>query len=151
MAKPGPKPRPTKLKLLLGEPNKDRINEDEPEPTPGAPPMPDSLDELGQVAWRSLVESLSDLDLISLVDAHLIELYAHAYSGYRRALEKEIQYGQVLISDGVAKRNPFMIEVHAHRKELLAMLSEFGLTPSARSRVVVPGKGTNDILEELLG
>ena len=146
----GRKPRPTKLKLMLGEPNKDRINDKEPEPTAGRPQMPDNLDGLAEAAWVSLVDSLEDMGLLTVADSHLLELYAHTYSGYREAVSKQKEYGQVLLQDGTAKRNPFMFEVHSHRNELLKILIEFGLTPSSRSRIVIPGKQTNDILDELL-
>ena len=147
----GRKPRPTKLKILSGEPNKSRINEHEPEAPEGQPVMPDGLDEVGRKAWHALCESLDALGILSTVDHHALELYCHSYSGYRDALAKAQQFGQILMIDGKPRRNPLMTEVHMHRAEIMRMQSEFGLPPSSRSRLVVPGAQKSlDILDELL-
>ena len=148
----GRKPKPTKLKIMSGEPNKNRINDQEPEAPPGRPVMPDGLDDVGRKAWDALCDSLDALGILSIVDHHALELYCHAYSGYRDAYDKSKQFGQILVIDGKPRRNPAMTEVHQHRAEIMRMQAEFGLTPSARSRLVVPGgaRKTLDILDELL-
>ena len=144
-------PKPTKLKILAGETNADRINRNEPEAPSGRPPAPDTLDKVGRRAWRALCEALEALGILSTVDAQALQIYCECYSGYREALEKVREFGMVLNIDGKPRRNPYMAEVHQHRAEIMRMQSEFGLTPSSRSRLVVPGADKPlDILDELL-
>ena len=153
----GRKPRPTKLKILAGEPNKDRINDNEPDAPEGRPVQPDGLDDIGKTAWAALCESLDALGILSTVDHHALEIYAHSYSGYRAALAYlDATNGQqirVWEENGKLqmRRNPIMTEIHTHRAELMKMQAEFGLTPSSRSRLTVPGaKPSFDVLDELL-
>ena len=147
----GRAPRPTKLKILQGEPNKDRINENEPDAPKGRPPMPRGLDAIGKKAWVGLCESLEALDILSVVDGPAIEVYAQTYSGYHVARKHVEKYGQVITENGYMKRNPACAEMHQHKGELLRLLTEFGLTPASRSRLVVPGaKKAFDVLDELL-
>ena len=147
----GPKPKPTKLKILAGEKNKDRINQHEPEAPAGRPPLPASLDDVGRRAWHALCDALDALGILSTVDAHALQIYCECYSGYRHALEEVAKMGMVLTVEGKPRRNPYMAEVHQHRAEIMRMQSEFGLTPSSRSRLVMPGADKPlDILDELL-
>ena len=106
---------------------------------------------MGRKAWRALCEALEALGILSTVDAQALQIYCECYSGYREALEKVREFGMVLNIDGKPRRNPYMAEVHQHRAEIMRMQSEFGLTPSSRSRLVVPGADKPlDILDELL-
>ena len=153
----GRKPKPTKLKIMAGEPNKDRINDQEPEAPVGRPVMPDGLDDVGRKAWDALCDSLDALGILSTVDHHALEIYCHAYSGYRAALDTIKKQGMFMVrkvtnGDVRVIRHPLMPEIHSSRAEIMKMQAEFGLTPSARSRLVVPGgaRKTLDILDELL-
>ena len=113
--------------------------------------MPDGLDKVGRKAWRALCQSLELLGILSIVDVHSLEIYCHCYSGYREALSKVNEFGQVLMQNGNPKRNPYSTEVHMHRAELLKLQAEFGLTPATRSRLTVPGTQPSfDVLDELL-
>ena len=144
-------PRPTALKVLAGEKHKDRINTNEPKAPPGEPPMPAGLDEAGATMWRALVAALDSLGILSTADAIALQMFCETYSGYREAHDKSKEFGQVLIQNGIPKRNPYMTEVHMHRAELLKQQAEFGLTPAQRSRIVAPGADKPlDILDELM-
>ena len=113
--------------------------------------MPDGFDKVGQTAWRALCRSLEALGILSTVDSHALEIYCHCYSGYREALAKVGEFGQVLVQNGIPKRNPYVTEVHMHRAEIMKMQSEFGLTPSSRSRLHVAKAAKEfDILDELM-
>ena len=113
--------------------------------------MPRGLDAIGKKAWVGLCESLEALDILSVVDGPAIEVYAQTYSGYHVARKHVEKYGQVITENGYMKRNPACAEMHQHKGELLRLLTEFGLTPASRSRLVVPGaKKAFDVLDELL-
>jgi len=136
---------------MSGETHKDRINLNEPEAPPGRPPMPDHFDEVGKKTWETLCNALEVLGIMSTVDVLSLSIYCDCVSGYRHAMDKQEEFGQVLIQNGIPKRNPYMTEVHMHRAEILKLNAQFGLTPVSRSSIVVPGsQKAFDALDELL-
>ena len=135
----GRPPIPAKLKILNGNPGKREIPP-EPIPVPGRPDVPYGLDQVGLEAWESAVVLLSDMGIITTAEGPLLELYAHACSGYRSALDAVSRTGVVLVSVGKdgqteVKRNPFTIELHRYRDSIHKLLSDLGLTPVARARL----------------
>ena len=146
-------PRPTKLKILAGEPNKDRINENEPEAPPGRPPMPERFNDSkgGKVAWENLLDALEALGILSPVYAHALEVYTDTYIQYRSAVDAVNKYGAVLPNGDSFKRNPYVTEMHMNKASLIKLQAEFGLTPSSLSRISVPGaEKALDALDELM-
>lgn len=136
------KPKPTHLKILEGayEKNPQRFNGDEPPAPPGWPPMPPYLDELAREKWRETCERLESLGMISPVYGDAIECYSVAYSNYRKCQEAVARIGPVLLgkdADGKpeVKRNPYSVELHKYREAMLKYESEFGFTPSSKSRL----------------
>ena len=150
----GRKRKPTKLKKLHGETDKRRLNEHEPEPPEGHPPMPTTLDEVGKAKWADLCHTLSIFGLLNKVAHHSIELYCHTYSNYLVCLDACQRYGYVFAEKSERgtdlKRSAYAIELHQARKELMSLQAEWGLTPSSASRLVVPGAKELTDFEKLL-
>ena len=114
MSKPGPKPKPTKLRVLEGDHHKSRYNLNEPQFAAFTAPMPAHIaaDPVAAELWRSIVPKLDRVGIISDAEVTALELLCVTYSLWRQEP-----------SDNKSKR-------------LQSMLSEFGLTPSSRSRIV---------------
>lgn len=147
------KPKPTHLKIIEGayDKNPQRFNGDEPPAPPGWPKMPDYLDEFGRQKWQETCERLESLGMLSDVYADAIECYAAAYSGYRKCQEIVARTGPALISkdaDGnvEVKRNAYSVELHKYREAMLKYESEFGFTPSSKSRLKA-GEAATDEME----
>jgi P27 family predicted phage terminase small subunit len=159
----GRKPAPTKLKLLKGVQN-DRINHSEPVPPPGKPEPPEHLDKLAVEEWERMCVILKGMGILSLADAPALTLYCECYSKWLRARAAIVDHGMVIKSTtSVFQRgkvvatkeylraNPAVnIEVQMSRL-MIYCLTEFGLTPSSRSRLQSTAERPKDELEEFLG
>ena len=114
----GRRKTPTEILRLRGSFDKDpqRLAERarEPAPVKGIPKPPAHLDRIGKKAFREVANHLHSLGVLSMTDAHFIELYAIAYSRWRQA-------------DGPQ---------HTQLSNLLVKcLVQMGLTPSARANL----------------
>ena len=86
----GRKPKPTHLKLLEGEPNKDRINFDEPKFKPKAPKCPSWLSVEAKHEWNRLAPELERLGLLTGADMAMFASYCSAVGKLEWA-EKEMK------------------------------------------------------------
>jgi P27 family predicted phage terminase small subunit len=86
----GRKPKPTHLKLLDGEPNKNRINFDEPKFKPKAPKCPTWLTLEAKREWHRLSPELERLGLLTAADMAMFAAYCSAVGKLEWA-EKEMK------------------------------------------------------------
>ena len=153
----GRPPKPTVIKILEGNPGKRPINKNEPKPKPIAPKCPSWLkkDKVAHAEWKRVVPKLEKLGLLTEVDGAALEGYCKAYS---RWVEAETQMDQ--LKSTVFKPNkdtnyiqqlPQVSIAQKYLAVVKAFCSEFGLTPSARSRMTLPGQvEEEDPMEALL-
>ena len=144
MGRPGPAPTPTHLKLVRGV-RKDRINAAEPKAKRKAPPMPKWLSADGKKVWRRTVKQLSDMGVLYECDGDSLAAYCEAVVRHQQACELVAQTG-ILIKgrrDGVVK-NPAVQVARDAEATIKSFAQEFGLTPSARTRIKVEGDGGDD-------
>lgn len=135
----GRKPKPTALKKLAGNPGKRPLNPAEPHPpVPDRTPyVPRFLCEEAKGEWRRVVGILVDLGLYTEVDRAALAMYCQAWGRWVTA-EREIDTsgGPTLMSSGGnLYQNPWVSEANRRWEQMRKMLTEFGLSPSARSRV----------------
>jgi len=108
------------------------------------PETPDVLDETATEIWQKVTKRLEDTGLISILDEFMLTRYCDLYSQYLKASQfirkrKALTYpvrddeGQVIRM----KEYPEVKIMSALSKDLLAIEREFGMSPSARSRVEV--------------
>jgi P27 family predicted phage terminase small subunit len=152
MGERGPAPKPTALRELEGNPGHRPINRSEPKPEPGAT-CPDWLSDDAKAEWARVAPELEGLGLLTKVDMAALAAYCVAY-GRWMAAEKQIAIeghtfvtaaGYVAQHPAVGIANKAMEQIHKFSKE-------FGLTPSARGRMSVPGKEEqSDPMAKLLG
>ena len=139
----GRKPTPSQILELKGSfqknPQRRRLNE--PQASATAPRCPAHLDAIAKAEWKKICTVLKDLGVLSKADRASIELYCQTYSQWRDACEKVSRHGSVLQvktrSGIIPKRNPFDIIRERNAVVCTRLLVEFGLTPSARSRIEV--------------
>ena len=143
MGRRGPPPKPTRMRLLEGNRGKRRINEYEPQPERTRPPCPKWLPPEARKAWRNIVDKLERMRLLTVAEEHALVAYAQTYSRWKAAEEFLIKHGDVYpIRDdhGRVKCMQQFPQVAIARNLLQLLKSyqqEFGLTPSARSRLSV--------------
>jgi len=139
MGRRGPPPKPTVLKALEGTYRPDRAVPNEPEPALGAPPCPPHLSGAGKVAWEFFVEELLQLGVLAVRDGPALEMLCSAYAEFAQA--NEIVEREGLTFRGTTKSGEMLLPHPAVRiradawRRVHRMLVEFGLTPSARTRV----------------
>jgi len=132
----GRKPKPTKLKVLQGTAQKCRINDKEPTPETSIPDPPSHLSPNAGDEWRRITPELEKLGLLSEIDMAALAAYCQCYGRWKDA-EEQLAKSSLLIktTNGNIIQNPL---VGIANRSLLIMhkfLTEFGLSPSSRTRV----------------
>lgn len=154
MATRGRKPTPTAIKELEGNPGKRPLNEKEPKPAKKAPSCPKWLEPEAKKEWRRLSKQLEQLGVLTELDMASFAAYCQAYARYKEAEEFITQHGSIVKTpSGYWQQVPQVAQAQTYSKIMLRLAEQFGLTPSARSRIIA-GNGDNgaaDEMEELLG
>jgi len=134
----GRKRLPTALHMLRGNPGKRPLptNEPTPEALPATVDPPPWLDKVAREEWKRLAPLLADNGLLTVLDADALAMYCRAFASWREATDKIAVEGSVLTS-----RNGYPVVsawINVAAKNMITMrslMTEFGLTPSARARV----------------
>lgn len=148
----GRKPKPTALKELEGNPSKRKLNTREPKPEKGIPTCPDWLLPEAKREWTRLAENLGKLGVLTKIDRSVFAAYCQSYARWKEAQEHIDREGSTFETDkGYQQQTPWVGIANTNQKLMLQAASEFGLTPSSRSRIVVDPKDSGtDEMEDLL-
>ena len=144
MGRRGTKPTPTNVLKLRGS-WRGEINKNEPQPEAIPPPMPTELDGMAKDCWEQLVPILQAMKVLTVADGIALYLLAETYATWRRADTMLNKHGDVYpIKDDAGEvkylqQSPYVAIARNSGKALKDLLCEFGLTPSARSRVQTTG------------
>lgn len=132
----GRKPKPSHLKLVTGNPGKRKLNKKEPKPRREIPSPPDHLSDRARVAWGSLSAKLDRLGILTELDdlalERVCELVAEIVE-HKADIRQHGRYVKVGLAKG--KLRPVVRLLADADKRLRAWMTEFGLTPSSRSRI----------------
>lgn len=148
---PSPKPRPASLRLLNGRhagvDSGGRKVEPGPEFRRLLPLKPMELSPLAAEHWDLIVEELARLELTKPIDAGALSVTCETWARFAAAqaainrdgiiVEVEMSRGDVTWTEH--RPHPALRIVEAASREYRAWCSEFGLTPSAESRVISRG------------
>ena len=117
MAQRGRKPKPTAVKVLEGNPGKRSLNTAEPKPEKKAPRCP--------------------LGILTEIDMAAFAGYCQAYARWKEAEEFITQHGTIVKTpSGYWQQVPQVSIAQTYLKIMNKFCEQFGLTPSARSRIV---------------
>lgn len=138
----GRKPKPTNLKLLTGNPGKRPINKSEPKPDRCIPAPPEHLSKHALVEWGRITEHLFRLGLLSDVDRAALAAYCQTYGRWVEA-EGELKASGLMIktTNGNVIQSPLVGIANKAMELMHKFLTEFGMTPSSRSRIGVKPSG----------
>ncbi len=142
----GRKPKPAALKKVLGNPGKRRSSPATEPPKPAgivkaSPAPPDHLSDRARSAWRLVGPMLVRNGVLADGDEVALEMLCEAYADYLDARVELEAFGSNYYetknqAGGVMHRaHPAVAVMRDADRRIRAWLSEFGLTPSARSRV----------------
>lgn len=150
----GPRPMPTHLKLLRGNPGKQALPKNEPQPElcSEVPEPPPFIIGYASDEWWITATELFRLGLLTKVDVPALAAYCYAYGQWRLAAESlakmqakdPVMNGMIIKGiGGLAVPNPLVNVVRKHAGDVVRFAAEFGLTPAARSRIVAGIHGDN--------
>ncbi len=153
MAQRGRKPKPTTVKMLEGNPGKRNVNTGEPQPDKKAPRCPGWLEEEAKKEWKRMAKQLEQLGILTEIDMAAFAGYCQAYARWKEAEEYISEHGAVMKApSGYCQQVPQVSIAQTYLKIMNRFCEQFGLTPSARSRIVTDS-GDNkesDAMELLL-
>src|SRR5436190_3246963 len=145
----GRKPLPTHLKLITGNPGRKPLNEYEPRPPAALPTPPPELNEDGRIEWDRVAIRLYTLGILTAIDRGVLAAYCQAYGRWIRA-ERALSnvaatdkvFGGILArrKNGNLVVNPLVNAANKAMDDMRRLASEFGMTPSARSRIRADGQ-----------
>ena len=126
MAVRGRKPKPTALKVLEGNPGHRPLNKKEPMPKGKLPRCPEWLEDDAKKEWK-----LTEIDRAAFAG------YCQAYARWKGAEEFITQHGDMVRTpNGYLQQVPQVSIAQTNLKIMLKFCEQFGLTPSARSRMI---------------
>jgi len=138
------KPKPTALKLITGNPGKRPLNTKEPKPRPKMPKPPSFLSPEALAEWERVCEELYEIGIVTGIDRAALGTYCQAYGRWQQA---ETAVLAIAENDPATKgllartikgnviQNPLVGIANVAMRDLMRYAIEFGMTPSARSRI----------------
>jgi P27 family predicted phage terminase small subunit len=133
----GRKPQPTQLKVLRGNPGRRPLNRAEPAPAPALSLAPPAwLEGEAVTEWHRLAPVLHRLGLLTEIDGDALASYCQTWARWREAEAAIRKYGMVLKGkNGFPVISPYVAVANRAMAHMKALLIEFGMTPSSRTRV----------------
>lgn len=144
----GRKPKPSALKLVAGNPGKRPLPKNEPKPKRVIPSAPAHLTDGAKLAWGALSTRLDRLGLLTELDAYALEQLCENYAEIlvlREDIKTCGRFQTVTTQSGdqMERARPAMTQLNDAERRFKGMMCEFGLTPSARTRVATDGNGND--------
>lgn len=85
------------------------------------------------------------MGVLTKADLQAVEIYAETYGIWLEATQEVHKSGLVVeAGNGYPGQNPYLRIANDAAKRLQSMLTEFGMTPSSRSRITVSKKESNE-------
>jgi P27 family predicted phage terminase small subunit len=143
----GRRPKPSALKALTGTPGHRPLNENEPKPVACIPKCPKHLDKEARAEWRRITPELLKLQILTRVDRAALSAYCMAWSRWVDSETNLRKFGAVIKTPkGYPIQNPYLGIANTAIDIMRRFLTEFGMTPSSRSRINVtqdPGESSD--------
>jgi P27 family predicted phage terminase small subunit len=148
MGQRGPRPTPTAHLKARGSPRAKQATRHEPTPERGRPECPTWFNDEQRCCWERLVAQLDVAGVVTRIDGHSLVRYCVAWCRWIRAVAFIEKNGEVYVlkdDSGKAKCTqqwPQVAIAKSLSTELLKIEQEFGMTPSARSRINIDPSST---------
>lgn len=143
----GRKPTPTALKLVKGNPGKRALPKREAKIALAEPQPPTFLSDDAKVEWGRVCAALYRAGLMTELDRAALAAYCQAYGVWaqaERAIAKLQANGELngllmKTTNGNVIQHALIGVANKARADVVRYAAEFGMTPSARSRVDATG------------
>lgn len=140
-------PRPSPKEILSGHGSwRANSNRRQPMPPKGHLYCPRWLDKDAKLMWRSLVPLLTACGMLTKVDGAALARYCQTWSRWKKAEQFIQKYGETYpLKDEQGRLRCFVqhpqVSIANQLSHTLTRLEqEFGLTPSARTRIQIDGR-----------
>lgn len=143
----GRKPTPTHLRLVSGKIGKRPLNLQEPKAPQGRPSCPAHASDKARETWGYVCGILEDMGVLSVIDAVAIEMLCEAYADFVAASKALRDFGSDFYETATEsgsimyRAHPALAKKQDADRRIRGWLAEFGLTPSARSRIKLGSDG----------
>ena len=138
MGRRGPPPEPSSIRLIKGNPSRRPLNPAEPKPKIAAPECPEHLNAVARKQWDKLIPVLLGMRVLTEADEIALGNLCQAYSTLIGAQKQMAKTGILYkTKTGHVQQSPLLGIINGQVHIVNGLLREFGLTPSARSRVTV--------------
>ena len=142
---------PDKIHKLNGNPAKKKLNDEELELETSIPDCPDWLDDTAKEEFNRIVTSLEKLGIIQDIDLAPLVAYANAWSRFKEATEQIKTHGTITTTpNGHQQPSPYVTIQRQQAELMMRIAGEFGMTASARSKVLAEKKATKSKLQNIL-
>jgi P27 family predicted phage terminase small subunit len=127
------------------------LNNNEPDPEPAIPSCPSFLNKEARREWRRVTKLLFALGLITDLDRAALAGYCDAYARAAESSRQIQKYGLIVKSpNGYPMQSPYLAILNTALQETRAFSTEFGMTPSSRSRVKIANPKQHDLFSDFL-
>jgi P27 family predicted phage terminase small subunit len=151
MGNRGPIPKPTVVEIMEGRPGHRALNAKEPQPRATVPRCPEHLDDRAKKEWKRLVPVLRRMRVLTEADGMSLANLCQTWSTLVKAQEKLTEMGILYKApSGYVMQSPLLAVVNQCVDTITKLSREFGLTPSARSRMRTEDYSHGDPMEDSL-
>lgn len=151
MAK-GRKPLPDHLKVVKGTDQPCRMNSNPPDASKEAPETPVNLTDAESEKFEQLCAIVAGMGILSASDVHMLMLTAVRLAEIDRCQAVIQDEGETYVTpSGQYKPHPLVAQKNQAMRHAHVLLVEFGLSPSARSRVTAGTKEDENPFAALIG
>jgi P27 family predicted phage terminase small subunit len=113
-----------------------RVSGDGPEPK--LPACPAHLQGEARKEWKRMGKKLLDCGLMTEIDGAALALYCQSWARWVEAEGNLLKYGTVMKSPtGFPIQSPYLAIANKAMNQMTRLLVEFGMSPSARTRVAI--------------
>ena len=149
----GRKPKPTHLKLITGNPGKRPLPKREAKVAVALPEAPPTLNGEARAEWDRVSADLYKVGLLSKIDRAALAAYCQSWAIWAQATKalaemakRDELTGGLMIktTNGNAIQNPLVGTANKAAADMVKFAVEFGMTPSARSRINAAEPSEND-------
>lgn len=143
--------KPIALRLIEGDRGKHGPIKHEVKPRLVAPECPEWLEPEAQAEWKRIVPKLTRLGLLTEVDGAALAGYCQSYARWAQAEQAIAVQGLTAEAQSGWKQQAAEVSIALkYMQQVKAWCAEFGLTPSARARMAMPGEKPEDDFGDLL-
>lgn len=126
------------------------LNKKEPMPKGKLPRCPEWLEDDAKKEWKRLGKVLAEMGMLTEIDRAAFAGYCQAYARWKGAEEFITQHGDMVRTpNGYLQQVPQVSIAQTNLKIMLKFCEQFGLTPSARSRMIGEDTSSDREVDEM--